>query len=92
MNIWLWDCLRNVVDTGNWSLISVKSFNCSQNQSIPGQSGNIIMMRQLHGLTFGSPYEEWEGQHNQRDPTSLCSEHLCLKHVGLGLEIHTMEL
>ena len=43
---------------------------------------------------IGSPYEGelWEGKHKQWDPTRLCSEHLCPKHVGLGLEIHTMEL
>ena len=52
------------------------------------------MMRQLHWLIFGSPYEgePWEGKHKQRDPTRLCSEHLCPTHVDMGLEIHTMEL
>ena len=43
---------------------------------------------------FGSPCEgePWEGKYKQWDPTSLCSEHLCRKHFGLGLEIHTVEL
>ena len=91
---WLWDCLKSVIDTGNWSGISVENCTRSQNQGIPGQPGAITMMRQLHCLIFGSPYEgeSWEGKHKQRDPTSLCLEHLCPKHVNLALEIHTMEL
>ena len=42
----MWDCLRSVVDTGNWSGISVESCTWSQNQGIPGQPRVIRMMRQ----------------------------------------------
>ena len=43
---------------------------------------------------FGSPCEgePLEGKHRQWDPTSLCSEHPCPKHFGLGLEIRTVEV
>ena len=43
---------------------------------------------------FGSPCEgePWQGKHKQWDPTSLCSEHLCPKHFGLGLEILIVKL
>ena len=35
---------------------------------------------------FGSHHEgePWEGKRKQRDPTRLCSEHLCPKHVDMG--------
>ena len=42
----LGDCLRSVVDTGNWSGISGESCTRSQNQGIPGQPGANTMMRQ----------------------------------------------
>ena len=41
--------LRSVVDTGNWSGISVASCTRSQNQGIPGA---MTMMNQLHCLMF----------------------------------------
>ena len=46
------------------------------------------------GWGGGSPceVEPWEGKHKQGDPTSLCLEHLCPKHFGLGLEIRTVEV
>ena len=51
-------------------------------------------MRPLYCHIFGSNCEGelWEGKHRQRDPTNLCSEHLCIKNVGLRLEIHSVEL
>ena len=43
---------------------------------------------------FGSPCEgePLEGKHRQWDPSSLCSEHLCPKSLGLGQEIRTVEV
>ena len=58
----MWDCLRSVVDTGNWSGISVESCTWSQNQGIPGQPGVIRMMRQTALPSGGEP---WEGKHQQ---------------------------
>ena len=43
-----WDCLRSVVDTGNWSWIFVETWNRSHNQDMAGQPGARRIMGQLH--------------------------------------------
>ena len=41
---------------------------------------------------FGSPCEGEPLEGKQGDPSSLCSEHLCPKPLGLGLETRTVEV
>ena len=66
-NTWLGDCLRSVVDTGNWSGISRESYTRSQNQGVPGQPGAIN--NEAIGLPdFGSPVKE------SRERVSIGSE------------------
>ena len=58
------------------------------------QSADTVPVHGHSPLLFGSlcEGEPWEGKHKQWDLTSLCSEHLCPKHFGLGLETCIVEL
>ena len=59
--------LRSVIDSCNWSAISVESCTRYQNEGIPGQLGAIRIMRQFLCLIFKSPCkgEPWKGKHKQ---------------------------
>ena len=87
-NTYLWVCLSGVVDTGSCSGIYVESCTRSQNQGIPGQPGLLQWSGNGIAWFFGLPCEgePSEGKHKQWDPSSLCSEYLCPRPLGLGLE------
>ena len=54
-----WDCLRSVVDTGNWSWMFAETWNRSRNQDMAGQPGAKRIMDQLHRcISLDHPVKE----------------------------------
>ena len=72
-----------------WIVVKYLDVDCFRSVVNTGNQSGISVESCSRYQNQGIP---GQGKNMQQDPTKVCSEYLCPTHVGLGLEICTVEV